>query len=471
MFLLQEESDKDKESKEKLKNNMTQAESPIYASIDHSSLKHSFRRPTRRRLYNVNSKANSTDSQQHSPVEHHLYNLNSKVNSTDNDQHSSVEDTEPVYTSQTYINHTSCLKLMKKSKYLKTSMFRDSGCMKSVYSPVECVDETTEQFENLDDVEHRLRSASVFSPANVMMLTIKSHRPSSREGQISVSKGMLVTGLFMASSWVCVKLPSGVCGYLPYSCVQPMGVRTCKDFSQQYPDESQDNSLDGDYVLADSVHSDDSTSNYRCVLNETIAKSRELINSTDRDTLYLNSTATFTPKVNKTSHHTSTTNKCYICNRSSKVKVTTSSNKKKKLTCSSCVLSELSNTVDNGYESARSDFGYSSMTNTCLHDSNSNLLQSIDSLNDSGQETDSGQTSSVVSTDRGTCLTVLFDYDQKGNYDLSIRKQDVVTLLYDKHDQWYWVRNREGSEGYVPKSYVVNLEQFNLDPTTKTTYL
>ena len=78
---------------------------------------------------------------------------------------------------------------------------------------------------------------------------------------------------------------------------------------------------------------------------------------------------------------------------------------------------------------------------------------------------------SLSSSEKGANLTVLFDYSQTSSHDLSLKKQDIVTLLYDKHDMWYWVRNRDGVEGYVPKNYVVNLEKLNLDPATKTTYL
>ena len=68
-------------------------------------------------------------------------------------------------------------------------------------------------------------------------------------------------------------------------------------------------------------------------------------------------------------------------------------------------------------------------------------------------------------------LTALFDYAKQSAYDIELCKQEVVTLLEEQNGDWLWVRKENGGVGYIPSSYVVNLEALNLDPHTKTTYL
>jgi len=52
-------------------------------------------------------------------------------------------------------------------------------------------------------------------------------------------------------------------------------------------------------------------------------------------------------------------------------------------------------------------------------------------------------------------LTVLYDFKGENDQELSIKKDEKLTLVDDKvSDDWYYVKNSKGVSGYVPKTYV-----------------
>ena len=51
---------------------------------------------------------------------------------------------------------------------------------------------------------------------------------------------------------------------------------------------------------------------------------------------------------------------------------------------------------------------------------------------------------------RQTLLVIRNDYEAPGTNALTVRKGDVVALLSDHVDQWFWVRSRDGREGFIP---------------------
>ena len=67
-------------------------------------------------------------------------------------------------------------------------------------------------------------------------------------------------------------------------------------------------------------------------------------------------------------------------------------------------------------------------------------------------------------------LTVIFDYTARDENDVSVSSNEVVTLLSNDDPEWFWVRTEHGEEGFIPRTYAINLRKFNLDPRTKTTY-
>ena len=84
---------------------------------------------------------------------------------------------------------------------------------------------------------------------------------------------------------------------------------------------------------------------------------------------------------------------------------------------------------------------------------------------------DISEVSSVFTKCEGPRLTVLFDYRAQDENDVSVRQNDIVTLLNDDDEDWLWIRTDKGDEGFIPRIYAVNLEALNLDPRAKTTYL
>ncbi|KAF7390108.1 hypothetical protein HZH68_011965 [Vespula germanica] len=51
---------------------------------------------------------------------------------------------------------------------------------------------------------------------------------------------------------------------------------------------------------------------------------------------------------------------------------------------------------------------------------------------------------------RHTLLVIRNDYEGRGGNSLSVSKGDVVALLSDHVNDWFWVRSRDGREGFIP---------------------
>ncbi|XP_015434281.1 PREDICTED: uncharacterized protein LOC107190071 isoform X1 [Dufourea novaeangliae] len=51
---------------------------------------------------------------------------------------------------------------------------------------------------------------------------------------------------------------------------------------------------------------------------------------------------------------------------------------------------------------------------------------------------------------RHTLLVIRSDYEARGGNALSVAKGDVVALLSDHVSDWFWVRSRDGREGFIP---------------------
>lgn len=56
----------------------------------------------------------------------------------------------------------------------------------------------------------------------------------------------------------------------------------------------------------------------------------------------------------------------------------------------------------------------------------------------------------------GPQLTVLYDYTAHYENDLSVCRGEVVMLLNDQDEDWFWVSTDDGEEGFVPRSFVVS---------------
>lgn len=53
-------------------------------------------------------------------------------------------------------------------------------------------------------------------------------------------------------------------------------------------------------------------------------------------------------------------------------------------------------------------------------------------------------------TTRHTLLVIRSDYNSKGRNTLSVTKGDVVALVSGHLKDWFWVRSRDGNEGFIP---------------------
>jgi len=51
---------------------------------------------------------------------------------------------------------------------------------------------------------------------------------------------------------------------------------------------------------------------------------------------------------------------------------------------------------------------------------------------------------------RHTLLIIRSDYEARGTNALTVSKGDVVALLSDHVSDWFWVRSRDGREGFIP---------------------
>jgi hypothetical protein len=81
------------------------------------------------------------------------------------------------------------------------------------------------------------------------------------------------------------------------------------------------------------------------------------------------------------------------------------------------------------------------------------------------------QSSDQKQSNRHRQLTVLFDYTARHADDVTVRHQDIVILLDDSDEFWSLVQTSANNIGYIPKSHVIDLTIFNLDPNAQTTYL
>lgn len=51
---------------------------------------------------------------------------------------------------------------------------------------------------------------------------------------------------------------------------------------------------------------------------------------------------------------------------------------------------------------------------------------------------------------RHTLLLIRSDYEGRSRSALTVSKGDVVSLLSDHVSDWFWVRSRDGKEGFIP---------------------
>ena len=292
--------------------------------------------------------------------------------------------------------------------------------------------------KNYTEFVKRLESSNQRKPANIPVLITTDYTPHKqfkRSGVIAVKKGNIVNAIYKSQDWIYVITAADQSGYVPYECLDPIGLkRPSHDFAQQFPDPvSLSVSLPTDVscmsgTTGSPFPSPSGDSQLPTTLNESVLSN------------YQDTTLTW-------SEHSrpSASDDSGIHDRieDSHEDVTTLHHH------SPCIV-ELCEYLDDShiYENL-SDFRDDALSDWCG--------------DSSGGECRSG--------DESTRLTVIFDYVPIHDYDVPVKHQEVVDLIHDGEKDWVWVEKDDGSRGFIPRKYAIDLTTFNLDPETKTTYL
>jgi hypothetical protein len=86
--------------------------------------------------------------------------------------------------------------------------------------------------------------------------------------------------------------------------------------------------------------------------------------------------------------------------------------------------------------------------------SSSSFLSSSPSINRTNSDND------VSGEFLTTQLYILQDYSPRLNYgDLSVRRGDLVYLICDLSESYFFVEDMNGAQGFVPKKYCINLDE------------
>ena len=84
-----------------------------------------------------------------------------------------------------------------------------------------------------------------------------------------------------------------------------------------------------------------------------------------------------------------------------------------------------------------------------------NSAQEDEVVDDEEEESES---ESEIDTSGHFGATVKFDYEARKNYELSIKKGDIITVV-SQHDNGWWLGcDGDGKQGYFPGSYVVAID-------------
>ena len=58
----------------------------------------------------------------------------------------------------------------------------------------------------------------------------------------------------------------------------------------------------------------------------------------------------------------------------------------------------------------------------------------------------------------GEQVVAMYDYQAQRSDELSMKRGDVVTVLYRDNDNWWMGENAEGKQGFFPANYVAGSE-------------
>lgn len=91
---------------------------------------------------------------------------------------------------------------------------------------------------------------------------------------------------------------------------------------------------------------------------------------------------------------------------------------------------------------------------TRLHRTNFRNTSFLDSLNVQTTNPDDSQSWTFVKSNFGDSV-VRFDFDATDENDITAIKGEKVTVLNKDDPDWFWVRKKDGIEGFIPRDFLV----------------
>ena len=350
------------------------------------------------------------------------------------------------------------------------------------------------------ELELKLESSNSLSPANIPMLVVESYFPpkewTSRD-EVPVTRGMVVNAMFKTCEWICVRTPLERTGFIPFCCVQALGIKkNTKDFSQQFPETlatktvhrrspfKKSNSLNRTYHhynVDKGTQSDSEMLTVKRAVREAAKTAvrgyqkktvQSDLNNNKRPVLVKDQRAFTQPLPCKAMKPAAVSQQPLVPHKNTTVHSQTEIKPElpQRKVMEKVRVPECPSSVERRRQKAKEIYFAHDMSSIgfMLPHVKSPVKSPVLNLSFSS---DVSEVSSVFTKTEGPRLTVLFDYRAQDENDVTVRQNDIVTLLNDEDEDWLWVRTDKGREGFIPRIYAVNLEALNLDPRAKTTYL
>ncbi len=392
-----------------------------------------------------------------------------------------------------------------RSRVLTQHAHRTTVAQEPVRSRETVVPSFAQYPRTVSELEQRLGASNSLAPANIPMLVVQGYNPpkdwSSRD-EVPVTKGMVVNAMFKTYDWVCVRTPLERTGFVPFVCVQALGLKKkTKDFTQQFPEKStlrvtnrmspfkKSYSLNKNHTpfqVDKGTQSDSEVLTVKRVIkdvNKTVVRGHH-------------SKPSHTTDLNNNRHIPAQQQKAFtqpLPNKALKPKDFLPQQQTLPAAAPHRHITETKpsshgpgaalpappreaevpdspSSVERRRRKAREMYFAHDLSSIgfMLPHARTPVKSPVLNLSFSSDVSDA---SSVFTKSEGPRLTVLFDYRAQDENDVSVRQNDVVALLNDEDEDWLWVRTDGGAEGFIPRIYAVNLEALNLDPRAKTTYL
>lgn len=330
-----------------------------------------------------------------------------------------------------------------------------------------------------DNVAYILEKAHTLSPANLPMMVIQSYKPANSwtaEDEVEVKVGQVVHALYKQQDWVYIKTNTGKIGFVPYRAIQffeNKGSRKpSKDNDLKCICNGQDmNTLNKRTKRSESSLKQVSTVRFQDVKQGKNSKSSLMDESVDQ--IY---NEMFVDSAYSSHQEDDFSNSlwCYEDESGSKRFYYYDDFDLVKPNKSTDSVDSAYHTLDrkhkkNGKNSSK-DVRMSrivSETSICkMSPGTRDKIMVRSDLSVSQLELQDNFSKCYT----GPNVTIIFDYKACNENDISVRHNDVVTLLNDDDPHWLWVMRDDGEEGFVPRNFVVNLQALNIDPRAKTTY-